>query len=105
MSLPFKESNERRGVHFLGINANIERQFELIQQQWINNPSFNGVSENQDPIAGARTGSPESPGRMSIPSATGVWRTQPLPGFATVRGGAYFFLPGVRALRFLAALR
>jgi hypothetical protein len=25
-----------------------------------------------------------------------------LPAFVTVRGGAYFFLPGIRALRYLA---
>jgi hypothetical protein len=27
-----------------------------------------------------------------------------LPRFVAVRGGAYFFLPGLRALRYLAAL-
>jgi hypothetical protein len=27
-----------------------------------------------------------------------------LPAFTTVRGGAYFFLPGIEALRYLAAL-
>jgi hypothetical protein len=27
-----------------------------------------------------------------------------LPAFTTVRGGAYFFLPGIRALRYLATL-
>ena len=26
-----------------------------------------------------------------------------LPAFTTIRGGAYFFVPGIRALRFLAA--
>ena len=26
-----------------------------------------------------------------------------LPAFTTVRGGAYFFLPGIRALKWLAA--
>jgi hypothetical protein len=25
-----------------------------------------------------------------------------LPAFTTVRGGAYFFLPGIKALRYLA---
>jgi hypothetical protein len=25
-----------------------------------------------------------------------------LPAFVTVRGGAYFFLPGIRALRYFA---
>jgi hypothetical protein len=27
-----------------------------------------------------------------------------LPSFTTVRGGAYFFLPGLKALRYLAGL-
>ena len=27
-----------------------------------------------------------------------------LPAFTTVRGGAYFLLPGIKALRYLAAL-
>ena len=27
-----------------------------------------------------------------------------LPAFTTVKGGAYFFLPGLKALRYLAAL-
>ncbi len=94
-----------RGLHFLAVNANIERQFELLQQQWINNPAFNGVSDNQDPIVGARSGSNQAPSRMIIPSEQGSWRTQPLPRFVTVHGGAYFFLPGIRALRFLAALQ
>jgi hypothetical protein len=29
-------------------------------------------------------------------------RVAALPRFVTVRGGGYFFLPGVRALRYLA---
>jgi hypothetical protein len=27
-----------------------------------------------------------------------------LPAFTTLRGGAYFFLPGLKALRYLATL-
>jgi hypothetical protein len=29
-------------------------------------------------------------------------RVSDLPQFVTVRGGAYFFLPGLRALRYIA---
>jgi hypothetical protein len=28
-----------------------------------------------------------------------------LPRFVTVRGGAYFFLPSIRAIKFLAQMR
>jgi len=30
-------------------------------------------------------------------------RLDGLPPFVTVKGGAYFFLPGIRALRFIAS--
>jgi hypothetical protein len=39
---------------------------------------------------------------MTIPRNPVRWRTSALPRFVVVRAGAYFFLPGVRALRFLA---
>jgi hypothetical protein len=32
-------------------------------------------------------------------------RVSNLPQFVTVRGGAYFFLPGLRALRYFAATK
>jgi len=32
-------------------------------------------------------------------------RVSGLPQFVTVRGGAYFFLPGIRALRYIAGER
>jgi hypothetical protein len=39
-----------------------------------------------------------------MPQADGPrQRLEGLPQFVTVAGGAYFFLPGIRALRFLAA--
>ena len=41
--------------------------------------------------------------RFSVPRLTGVaQRLEGLPQFVTVRGGAYFFMPGIRALRFIA---
>jgi hypothetical protein len=40
---------------------------------------------------------------FSIPQAKGPdKRLTALPSFATVCGGAYFFMPGIRALRYLA---
>ena len=35
----------------------------------------------------------------------GGWRTEPLPRFVKTLGGAYLFMPGMRALRFLATNR
>jgi len=40
---------------------------------------------------------------FSIPQPDGPdRRLTALPAFVTVHGGAYFFLPGIRALRYLA---
>ena len=90
--------DEERGLQFICFNANISRQFEFIQSRWINSPVFEGLYNGADPIMGSHR-------------ATGGTFTQPgerqvcvhhLPSFVEVRGGAYFFMPGLRAVRFLA---
>ena len=88
---------------FMCINANIERQFEFVQQTWINNPSFNGLYDERDPIFG-NSGS-QTTGTMTIPRDPVRRSLSGLGGFVTVRGGAYFFLPSIKALRYLAAWR
>jgi deferrochelatase/peroxidase EfeB len=79
------------------VNASIGRQFEFLQRTWVNNPKFNGLYADRDPLIGTQPGSTfTAPGR---PVRT---RVNNLPAFVTVKGGAYFFLPGVRATRYLA---
>ena len=41
---------------------------------------------------------------MTIPKRPIKQVIKGLPAFTTVKGGAYFFLPGLRALRYLAGL-
>ena len=89
-----------RGLFFMCVNANIRRQFEFIQQTWVNNPKFEGLYEERDPIIGNTGG----PGLFTIPGEPVRKRLRSVPAFVRVRGGAYFFLPSVRALRFLASL-
>ena len=92
---------QERGLMFMCINANIERQFEFVQQTWINNPSFNGLYDERDPIFG--NSSSQANGTMTIPRQPIRRRLSGLGGFVTIRGGAYFFMPSIKALRFLAA--
>jgi len=101
---PYEESagnggSPRRGLVFIAINVDLQRQFEFIQQTWINSPKFTSLYEDKDPIAGDNDGR----GIFSIQQRPARRRIAGLPRFVTVRGGAYFFLPGVRALRALAA--
>ena len=90
-----------RGLHFLCLNADIERQFEFVQQTWINNPVFGGLDGEVDPLVGNLTKGDEIFTVQDDPLRT---RVHNLERFVTVKGGAYFFLPSLRALRYLASL-
>jgi len=90
-----------RGLHFACIVANISRQFEFVQHTWANNPKFDGLYDEVDPITGSRS---ESGSNFSMPANPVRQRLTGIPSFVTVRGGAYFFMPGIRATRYLAAL-
>jgi deferrochelatase/peroxidase EfeB len=96
------------GLHFICLGANIARQFEFVQSAWVAGLHFDGLRQEADPLLGARQPARDgSPGdEYSLPQAEGPdRRLSGLPPFVSVRGGAYFFLPGLRALRFLAAAR
>jgi deferrochelatase/peroxidase EfeB len=93
------------GLHFVCLNANIQRQFEFVQGAWLMSTKFNGLHAESDPLLGNRL--PGAAGTrcdyFSMPQELGpTQRLEGLPQFVTVSGGAYFFLPGIRALRFLA---
>jgi deferrochelatase/peroxidase EfeB len=93
-----------RGLYFACVNANIARQFEFIQNAWFMNGAFEGLSAERDPLLGKR-GSADGPpcDTFTIPSLGGAGRRlYEMPEFVTTCGGAYFFLPGLRALRYLA---
>jgi deferrochelatase/peroxidase EfeB len=92
------------GLHFICLNANIGRQFEFVQSAWIMSDKFDGLNDESDPLLGNREQVAGCPTNIfSLPAPTGV-RQQLLdiPRVTTIRGGAYFFLPGLRALRYLA---
>jgi deferrochelatase/peroxidase EfeB len=95
------------GLRFICLNANISRQFEFVQSAWIMSTKFDGLTEESDPLLGNRqplAGCPSSD-VFSIPESGGVRRRlKGMPQFVTVRGGAYFFLPSIRALRYIASL-
>jgi deferrochelatase/peroxidase EfeB len=93
------------GIHFVCLGANIARQFEFVQNAWAMGVHFDGLPNESDPLLGTRL--PAADGAptdgFSMPRGDGAAeRLVGLPQFVTVLGGAYFFLPGIRALRFLA---
>ncbi len=93
-------SEQERGLHFICLNANISRQFEFVQGTWLNSPKFAGLYDDSDPLVG-----PSEPfgGTFTIQSDPMRERLTNVPRFISVRGGAYFFLPGLSAVRYLAS--
>ncbi len=88
------------GLHFICLNANIARQFEFVQGAWLAGRAFNGLTDERDPLTAPRDGSTDG---FSLPQAdAAARRVADLAQFVTTRGGAYCFLPGLAALRWLA---
>ena len=95
------------GLYFICLAANIKRQFEFVQSAWLIGSKFSGLTES-DPLLGHRLPDPGNcpTDGFSMPQADGPdRRLTGLPQFVTVLGGGYFFLPGIRALRYLATAR
>jgi Dyp-type peroxidase family len=94
-----------RGIHFISIGANISRQFEFVQNAWLMSSKFAGLTGESDPLLGNREAIPGCPVTNTFSMTqkdTANRQVKALPQFITVRGGAYFFMPGIRALRFFA---
>jgi Dyp-type peroxidase family len=94
-----EDLGEERGLHFMCLNTNIARQFEFVQHTWINDPKFNGLYVDPDPLGGATLRTEPAFTVQGTPLRT---RLRGVPEFTSMRGGGYFFLPGIRAIRYLA---
>jgi Dyp-type peroxidase family len=94
------EDGVERGIAAFVICASLIRQFEFAQNVWVNDKNFHELGNERDPIIGSQDGTLE----FKIPKRPIRKKITDLPAFTTVRGGAYFFLPGIKALRYLAAL-
>ena len=94
------DDGQDRGVIFACLQASIARQFEFIQSQWLNGGNSFGLGEDQDVLIGPQDGTP--PSKMTVPGNPPLF-VGPLSRVVTVRGGEYFFVPGINGLRFIAA--
>jgi Dyp-type peroxidase family len=93
-------ADEPRGLHFFALNAQIKRQFEFVQGDWINNPQFGGLFGAGDCLLANEKGNggnvifQRSPVRSSFAQ---------IPRFITVKASGYFFIPSMTSLRYLAS--
>jgi len=101
--LELPRDDEKRGLHFLCLVTDIRRQFEFVQNNWVNFHKFGGLDQDADPIIGNHYKSDTVVSdEFSIPAYPVKRKLKNLPNFTTIKGGGYFFFPGLRALHYLA---
>lgn len=98
---PLKDDGTDRGLVFICLNANIERQFEFVQHTWINNVKFAGLYDEDDPLIGSAVADNRNFTIQDNPLRRRVCGFQQ---FVTTRGGSYFFLPSLSGLRMLSEI-
>lgn len=91
-----------RGLMFLAIVADLKRQFEFVHQNWLQHPRFAGLSRERDPIVSGSSPLEGSEPELFSVDADPFRRTLAIQRFVQSRGGEYLFLPGLRALAYLA---
>jgi deferrochelatase/peroxidase EfeB len=98
---PRTGQREKRGLHFVALNASLESQFEFVQQSWMHTPFFGGLTDEFDPLLGMPVGD-NDPRYFTVQGSPINRRIRWTPPLVTVRGGAYFFLPSKAAIELLA---
>ena len=89
-----------RGAIFLFISAKAMATMEFLQQEWINDGNFIGAGDERDPIIGLQ----EKEATFTIPKEPVRRRVHGIETFNVLRGGEYFFMPSLSALRWLGEL-
>ncbi len=87
-----------RGAIFLFISAKAMATIEFLQQEWINDGNFIGVGDERDPIIGLQ----QEDATFTIPKDPVRRRVHGIETFNVLRGGEYFFMPGLSALKWLS---
>ncbi|MCV7192607.1 Dyp-type peroxidase [Mycolicibacterium brumae] len=94
------EDDVERGIAAFIICGSLIRQFEFAQNVWINDDTFHELRNEHDPICGTQDGTMD----FTVPKRPIKKVHKGIPAFTTLRGGGYFFLPGLGGLRHLAGI-
>jgi hypothetical protein len=90
-----------RGAYFLFISAKAMATIEFLQREWINDGNFIGVGDERDPIIGLQG----DDATFTIPKEPVRRRVHGIETFNVLRGGEYFFMPSLSALKWLSELQ
>jgi Dyp-type peroxidase family len=96
------DDHDERGIIFMALNASIFRQFEFVEQQWIEYGNDAKQGNDKDFLIGNHAGK----GKFLIQGTTDPdnppFLCGGLPNFVELRGGDYFFIPSLTALAMMA---
>jgi Dyp-type peroxidase family len=98
---PVTDADEH-GIIFIALNANIFRQFEFVQQQWIQYGNDARQGTDRDLLAGNHDGRGKYMIQGTTDGSNPPYLCAGLPGFVELRGGDYFFMPSLTALQLIA---
>jgi Dyp-type peroxidase family len=90
-----------RGLHFIFISAKAMATMEFLQKEWINNGNFMSLGDERDPNVGLQEGDDAT---FTIPRSPVRRRVHGIETFNVLRGGEYFFMPSLSALRWIGDL-
>ena len=104
------EDGKERGLVFVAINSDISRQFEFLQNLWVNGGDDLGLDPgSMDPIVGCPATNSTDQGKDDANGRNRIVifpkRTPPIPQFVTVKLGVYLFVPSMTALYNFAGLK
>ncbi|HBF30005.1 hypothetical protein [Rhizobium sp.] len=98
---PNSSDDGDHGIVMLCVCANLNRQFEFVQQQWINYGLDSNSGNDTCPMVGRHRDGAKFvvPGDPAKDQAPFIMKN--LPEFVESRGGDYFFVPSLTALRMI----
>jgi Dyp-type peroxidase family len=85
--------NDGVGLLFMSYQASIEKQFQFMQTQWVNNEGFPSAGVGIDPVIGQTGNLPQT-----WKGATGPVQKL-FKGFVILKGGEYFYTPSLNGLK------
>jgi deferrochelatase/peroxidase EfeB len=100
-ALSERDDEVPRGLYFLFISAKAMATLEFLQREWINDGNVFSLGNERDPIVGLQ----EEAATFTIPRAPVRRRVHGIQTFNVLRGGEYFLMPSLSALKWLADLK
>jgi Dyp-type peroxidase family len=96
-----RDDETPRGLFFTFLSAKAMATMEFLQQEWINNGNFMSLGDERDPNVGLQ----QEGATFTIPQHPVRRRIHGIDTFNVLRGGEYFFLPSLTALKWLGSLQ